>query len=227
MKESTSADTLFWNSSQVISQFEERPPVQYWREVLEKIPGRETKNALDLGSGGGRNTELLRSLGFRTFACDLNSGMTQTTRNRILRNFGDNRTMVIQGEMSALPFEDQSMDLILSNGVIHNARTQDELSATFGEINRVIKGDGSLLLSMFTADDVDSESLKPDPSHPIYVTNEGLKMALYSTPELLQMLEGLDILPIAQIEQYGCVLDVGKRSILRSVFRKKQERDTN
>lgn len=214
------ADTRFWNSQERVTEFAGRPPVEYRRNLLLNVSRRETLRALDLGSGGGRNTQLLVELGFRAYACDLNSGMACTTRHRIVSQFGENRANIVQGNMAALPLRSEIMDIILSNGVIHNATTKQELGNTFDEIQRVTKRGGLLLLSMFTSDSIDTKSLKPDPQHPVYRTNEDLKMVLHSTPELLEMLKERSFRVVGEVQQYGCTLDIGDRAIMRTVLQK-------
>lgn len=103
------------------------------------------KNVLDIGCGAGGKTVFYASLGAK-----------HTTGLEILEKYRDeaeslaeekgygDRFSFVQGDASAMPFEDNSFDTIIMNDAMEHV---DEPLATLKECYRVLKGDGKLYVN--------------------------------------------------------------------------------
>ncbi len=211
----------FWNSKDTIEGFAQRPPDPYLKPILEDMVDRASKSALDLGCGAGRNTELLLSCGFRTYACDVNPGMIAATRRRLTERFTTDQPHLIMANMSKLPFSEASFDVIISNGVFHNATTVSELYSTFADTVRILKPGGVLLLSQFTSDSIDHDSLTQVPYTSEYFTRENTKMVLYSSDQIIELADSLKMIIKGETQRKVYSLETGKRANIRAVFTKR------
>jgi ubiquinone/menaquinone biosynthesis C-methylase UbiE len=64
-----------------------------------------------------------------------------------------------KGYIEDLPFEDESFDVVISNGVINLSAEKEQV---FAEVSRVLKPDGRLALSDIISEKQMSESIKTD-----------------------------------------------------------------
>jgi len=94
---------------------------------------------LDLGCGTGSAGSHLTGHGARVVGFDLSRGMLRSCRSA-------NRFPVCQGDMRHLPFGDGVFAAVVSYYSIHSVR-RSELGAVLGESARVLRRQGSLLLS--------------------------------------------------------------------------------
>jgi len=98
---------------------------------------------LDLGSGDGRNSEYLKSLGaivcgveISADICDLSSSLYPGVT-------------FVEGESGAIPFPDEFFDLSVAwNSVYYMKNTEDKIVQHFKEILRVTKSGGRVILSI-------------------------------------------------------------------------------
>jgi malonyl-CoA O-methyltransferase len=111
---------------------------------LDELP-IQPRAVLDLGAGTGHATRALKrrfpqSL---TVAVDIAPGMLERARaqSRWLRRFER-----VRADAYALPFRDQSFDLVFSSLMLQWC---DDLDAVFAEISRVLEPGGLLLFSTF------------------------------------------------------------------------------
>ncbi len=211
----------YWNNCDIIQEFANFEAPQYWKDFFLKIPFPQNCNVLDLGCGGGRNTHMLVSMGFNVRACDLHQGMVDTTRQRI-KSFvagQDVETIVRQGSMLQLPYEDNSFNVVLSNGIFHNASNVEEFETAIKETERVLKEDGQLCLNVFTEEHVE-DNLQKQQKPFLYLTPDNLDMVLLPTENILAILEKYSLRPEGELAEYRSKVDTGDRSVLRGVFRK-------
>lgn len=109
----------------------------------EKVPASYTgtvKKVLDLGAGTGESVCYLRTLGYDAVGIDRD--VKADHRGAALGR--ETHPPVIRGDMTALPFPDESFDLCLAECSI--AVCKDSPGA-LGEAYRVLRSGGSLLLS--------------------------------------------------------------------------------
>jgi len=111
--------------------FESFNAVHYWKEPLQLLSARLSRNAiavpdlgrkrvLDAGCGGGRYTVAWRLLGAReVFGIDISeSGIADATRRVRLAQLDG--VLFLRGNVLAIPFPDNTFDVVFSNGVLHH-----------------------------------------------------------------------------------------------------------
>jgi arsenite methyltransferase len=114
--------------------------------------------ALDLGAGAGIDSILAGHRvgpGGRVIALDFLPEMLDRTRTAA-SEAGLENVETLEGEIEAIPLPDESVDVVLSNGVINLAPRKSRVLA---ECTRVLRRGGELCVSDLT---VDAEELPPE-----------------------------------------------------------------
>jgi SAM-dependent methyltransferase len=107
------------------------------RFVLEYCPrGR----VLDVGCGTGLLATRLAGAGYDVTGVDPSEGMLEVLRARATEVDG------VQGSGTALPFADDTFDLVLSVAVMHHIADPDQVHRALAEMVRVAKPSGRILL---------------------------------------------------------------------------------
>lgn len=206
----------YWSKSEIVEEFKMLPVPAYWEEYFAKLQGTNKFNVLDLGCGGGRNSEMLYRKGFNLYACDLHFSMVSITQNRLADLQLNSNYQVIQANMLDLPYSDMMFDVILANGVFHNVSDAEEIKKALMEAKRVLKPTGEVCLNIFTNFYIDDDltNIKDN----LFVNKDGLEMTLLSSSELLFFIDQIGLFPKAETVEYISCLSVGKRSVLRGIF---------
>lgn len=147
----TARTEAFWEQADVVERFAVRDPDHRLRHLLEQRRVRPER-ALDVGCAGGRNTLFLAWHRVEVHAIDTSNAMLEETRTRLGKLLGEEvaRQRVQYGRMDDLSrFPDASFDLLVSLGVLHNARSWPEWNRAVDEAARVLRPGGLLLLSEF------------------------------------------------------------------------------
>lgn len=110
-----------------------------WNETILDLIDSKPKNILELGCGTGI---LLRDLkekfkSSKVFAFDLSYEMAKYANTK-------NRGNVVVADVEAMPFRDNSFDLIIARGVLHHVPS---LGKALKEIRRVLRKGGVFVLS--------------------------------------------------------------------------------
>ena len=137
---------------------------------------------LDAGCGGGRNLPYFVSRGFDVCAIDADPAAVAAVRRTAPS------ADVRHGELTALPWEDHSMDAVISSAVLHFARDSSHFEAMVREMWRVLRPGGLYFARL--ASSIGIEPLLPAPTGRMrlpdgsdrYVVNE--QMLLDLTREL-------------------------------------------
>lgn len=178
------------------------PDVERWaRQAREK----GAKTALDLGCGVGRHALLLAELGFETCAMDASEtgiGHVRDTAHQLGLDI-DARL----GEMTALPYDDDHFDYVLSFHVIYHGDRQI-VQRAISEIQRVLKSGGLYQGTMLSKRNdrygvgteiapetfADESDTTGDKSHPHFFCNAA---------ELVDLFGGFQLLSLNDVELNG------------------------
>jgi ubiquinone/menaquinone biosynthesis C-methylase UbiE len=126
-----------------------------WAELLDGLGLRGDERILDLGCGRGavlllaaRHLTTGRAVGIDLWQRSDQSGncAEATRRNAVAEGVAD-RIDVHTGDMRALPFEDGSVDLVVSNLAIHNIPGRSGREKAIDEAARVLRPGGRLLIA--------------------------------------------------------------------------------
>jgi ubiquinone/menaquinone biosynthesis C-methylase UbiE len=126
-----------------------------WNEILDGLQLRGDERALDLGCGRGAVLTMVaqrlttgRITGVDLWSTHDQSGNASdvTARNAKLEGVAD-RVTIQTGDMRALPFPDNSFDLVVSSLAIHNISGQAERAKAIVEAWRVLAPGGRLAIA--------------------------------------------------------------------------------
>lgn len=209
----------FWNDKKIVHEFVDYPKDLYWQEYLKKVKTKEKQKLLDMGCGGGRNSELAAQEGYDVYGCDYSKSMVEATQKRLKKLLGEKVSKrFVEANMCNLPYEANEFDLIISNGVLHNAYSLEDFEKAINELSRTLKTNGLLLLNLFTSDNLDTVSIKAVNNENLYVTTKDLRMTLFSSNEIVKIFASVGLNPIEEIQLYTRDLNTGKRSVFKTVF---------
>ena len=105
--------------------------------VLEHCP---VGTGLDVGCGTGVLAERLAQAGFDMTGADPSAGMLAVLRRR------SPHVQAVEAPGSALPFADESFDLVLTVAALHHIADPGEVAATLREMVRVARPGGRILV---------------------------------------------------------------------------------
>jgi len=137
----------FWEQPEQVERFASRPPDERLLDLLQAYEVPDKTRVLDLGCAGGRNTVVLAERGFDFWAIDSSQRMVEHCRRRVAEVVGgkeaDRRVMV--GKMHDLnQFDPESLDMVVSLGVYHNASSRAEWDLALAETARVVRPEGPI-----------------------------------------------------------------------------------
>jgi ubiquinone/menaquinone biosynthesis C-methylase UbiE len=105
--------------------------------VLEHCP---PGSALDVGCGTGMLAARLAAAGYSMVGVDPSDGMLEVMRRRA------RSVQAVEASGTALPFEDDSFDVVLTVAVMHHIADADDVRRTLAEMVRVSKPGGRVLI---------------------------------------------------------------------------------
>lgn len=151
----------FWLPSGLVSalvawhlHFTLRGKFVVWAELLERLRLRGDERILDLGCGRGavllmaaQRLTTGRAVGVDLWRrVDQSGNSTDATqRNAVAEGVAD-RIELHTGDLTALPFEDRSFDVVLSSLAIHNISGRAGREKAVGEAVRVLRPGGRLVI---------------------------------------------------------------------------------
>lgn len=125
-----------------------------WSELLDRLSLRGDERILDLGCGRGAVLMMAaqRLTSGRAVGIDLWRSVDQsgnsaeaTRRNAVVEGVAD-RVDLHTGDMTALPFEDNTFDVIVSSLAIHNISGRAGREKAISEAVRVLRPGGQLMI---------------------------------------------------------------------------------
>jgi len=210
----------YWNSAHVIDFFSNTKVKDYIKDFFGNYDSGKHLKVADLGCGAGRYTIWLAQNGYDVYACDASEGMLNKTKEGLEKiGYRDIDRKILKSRLNQLAFDDEMFDIVLTNGVIHNAFTCEEYKQCLKECVRILKTTGVLYLSVFTSDTVD-EKLEKVEEH-VYLTPDGLRMVLFNKEEIIQMLSDLNYQMIEECALYDIQVETGVRSLFRAIYQKR------
>lgn len=136
--------------------------MQVGTQLLSLVePATEYEVALDIGCGTGRLTRQLTDYCDILIALDVAPGMLQFARDR----HGAGIAHFVCADADALPFADESLDLVFSNFALQWC---ESLPLLLGDLFRILRPGGQLLFSVpgeHTLQELKQSWQKADPSH--------------------------------------------------------------
>jgi ubiquinone/menaquinone biosynthesis C-methylase UbiE len=129
---------------------------------------RRGDRVLDVATGGGHTALAFAGIARRVIAYDLTEPMLQAARGHV-RGRGAANIEFVTGDATALPFGDESFDLVTCRTAAHHF---PDVGAAVRQIHRVLRPGGSLLLQdILGHDDAEANAFileverRRDPSH--------------------------------------------------------------
>lgn len=117
----------------------QKPETNLLKILKESKKGKG--NALDLGCGMGRHLYSLKEQGYHPIGLDISSSAIHYIKTM------DAEMPVIVGDMKFLPFENESLDLILAWRSVY-LQTSKEMLQSVEEIKRTLKPRGKLIAAL-------------------------------------------------------------------------------
>ena len=126
-----------------------------WAELLDKLELRGDERILDLGCGRGavllmaaQRLTTGRAVGVDLWqSADQSGNAAEATRRNAIAEGVADRVELHTGDMTALPFEDNSFDVVVSSLAIHNIRGSAGREKAISEAVRVLRPGGRLMIA--------------------------------------------------------------------------------
>jgi ubiquinone/menaquinone biosynthesis C-methylase UbiE len=125
----------------------EDSPVKFYKEILEtpvfvKLLGNiKDKKILDIGCGGGIHAKLLAAKGAKVI------GIDNVPKSIELAKIESPKSKFFVGDVEKLPFKSNQFDIVFSAMVIGHLKNWNKV---LGEVNRVLKKNGTFVFSVHT-----------------------------------------------------------------------------
>lgn len=148
-----------------------------WGRGFLEIDGTDT--VIDLGCGGGRNVEFFLTKAEKVYGIYYSSTSVEIASKLNEKEIKAGRCEIIQADVTVLPFEDESVDIVSAFETIY---FWPNLESSFKEIYRVLKPKGQLLICN-EGSDRNNDNIKK--------WSDMLEFPVYSGEELKKMLEPL------------------------------------
>ncbi len=201
---------IYWQEQTTNIAFSNKEPSKYITDVLEKID-LKNKNCIDIGCGGGRYTKYLQKREANVLAIDKYPEM--------IGNVYSQKINFINCDMNNIPVKDDSYDLVLSIGVIHNAVTVDEFYKSIDEIYRIANESGNVVLSLFTNDIITDDLIEYGPN--LYKIKNRPPMVLFSKEQITKILKEKNLHIVKVIDEHITDVGGGKRNVYTLLLEKK------
>lgn len=148
-----------------------------WARQFLEIDSEDT--VVDLGCGGGRNAAFFLTKAKKVYGMDYSATSVEIATKLNKKEIASGRCQIIQGDVTTLPFEDESIDIVSAFETIY---FWPDLESSFKEIYRVLKLNGQFLIS--------NEGSNRNNTN-IKKWADMLEFSVYSGEELKAMLEPL------------------------------------
>ncbi len=139
-----------------------------WNRILDRLRLRGNEEVLEMGCGRGavltavaRRLTTGRVTGVDIWSTKDQSGNAKsvTLRNASLEGVG-HRVQIDTGDMRALPYPDETFDLVVSSLAIHNIRSNADRKRAIVEGFRVLKSGGRMVIADIRATAIYEDALR-------------------------------------------------------------------
>lgn len=128
---------------QLKSMNKEHTPVSLWGLKHLDIQGDDV--ILDVGCGGGININRMASQAKKVYGVDYSIESVKLSREVNSEYIHQGKVEILEGNVQALPFEDESFDIVTAFETIY---FWPDIEKCFGEVKRVLKPGGIFLIGM-------------------------------------------------------------------------------
>ncbi len=128
---------------QLKSMNKEHTPVSLWGLKHLDIQGDDV--ILDVGCGGGININRMASQAKKVYGVDYSIESVKLSREVNQEYIQQGKVEVLEGNVQALPFEDDTFDIVTAFETIY---FWPDIEKCFGEVERVLKPGGIFLIGM-------------------------------------------------------------------------------
>jgi ubiquinone/menaquinone biosynthesis C-methylase UbiE len=123
-------------------------PLYRFLSIIERL--ELEKNILDCGAGGPQPPlGLFQEYGYETHGIDISKGAIKLSEEFAKKH--NMKLNIVEGDMREIPFEDESFSFVFSlNSLCH--LTKRDTTRAIGEMMRVLKPEGHLLVDFMSTD---------------------------------------------------------------------------
>lgn len=154
---------------------------------------------VDLGCGGGRNIQFFLTKAKRVYGLDYSPSSVLMAEKLNKKEVDSGRCKIIEGDVSALPFKDESVDIVSAFETIYFWK---DLNKSFGEIYRILRKNGQFLICNESGD-------KNEPK--IKKWAEMLDFSVYNGDELEAILKPLGFDVEYEVNMKGYIALLAKK----------------
>ena len=120
---------------------------QHMAVVEMPLESLKDKNVLEVGCGAGSHSALFARHGAHVTAVDLTTSRVRATAAKFALLGADaDICRTLQADAEALPFTDESFDIVYSNGVLHHT---NDTERALNEVFRVLKPGGRAVIMLY------------------------------------------------------------------------------
>lgn len=152
---------------------------------------RKVERVLDLGCGNGRHAMYFAREGFQAAGIDISATAIEWAKDWASREGFQIDFRV--GDITQLPYEDQSFDVVVSHGVLDHILMEDAKRAV-SEVARIIKPGGLFYCDLKSADDAEFGVGEQAGTNTFVVSNgfeKGLVQHFFALSEVNELMNGL------------------------------------
>jgi len=181
-------------------------------ELLKRhLPGDRSTSILDAAGGTGRITLPLAEMGYPVTLCDISLGMLGVARRKLRKEGVADRANVLECDVRALPFQDESFDFVLCwNGMAEAAGECVRVTKKGGKVSIFLVNKWSAVINRFYKDPASTLALIE--SSPAYL-DEGWSYRAVSAEEARELFEelGISVLDIYAVCGWLSVLSIPEK----------------
>ncbi|HKK08032.1 MAG TPA: class I SAM-dependent methyltransferase [Gemmatimonadota bacterium] len=218
-------DEGFWNRPEQVERMAGREPDERLAGLVERLGDPGETRVLDLGCAAGRNTAFLARRGFDVHALDAAPAMVERTRERVAEAVGrlEAARRVREGRMDDLgAWPDGAFDLVIALGILHNAASGEEWDRALGEVVRVLRPGGRLLVANFApGTDLAGRGAAPVPGREhVYDMADVGRLTLLDADGLDREMAARGLRPETPSGTVEIEMDTGRRVVVNALYRK-------